>query len=339
MRRSDRESGVQRRGGRRLCAVVLTLWCGCRAAPRDFDAVGTLERDRIDLIAEASEPIVEIAVREGATVEAGGLVLRLDPERIAAEVGQAVAARESAAARFSELENGPRIEDIAAARAAVAAAEATLKRATLDLDRVRRLRGDRVVAQAELDAAQAAFGEATAQRDRLRAQLDALLAGSRAEEIDQARAAVGQAEAAVIAARVRLRRLDVRAPVAARVDSLPYKLGERPAPGAVVAVLLAGTAPYARVYVPEALRVTVVAGGAATVRVDGLAAELHGRVRTVAAEPSFTPYYALTERDRGRLVYVAEIDLPEAAARELPAGVPLQVHFDRTAGGEAEMNG
>ena len=51
------------------------------------------------------------------------------------------------------------------------------------------------------------------------------------------------------------------------------------------------------------------------------------RLRSVASEASFTPYHALTERDRGRLVFVAEIDLDGDGAQALPTGVPVQVEF------------
>jgi len=115
--------------------------------------------------------------------------------------------------------------------------------------------------------------------------------------------------------------------VPGRVDALPYETGERPPAGAVVAVLLADGAPYARVYVPEALRVRVTPGVAAQVHVDGLPEPFAGRVRSVASEAAFTPYYALTERDRGRLVFVAEVDLVGEAAARLPTGVPVQVEF------------
>jgi HlyD family secretion protein len=47
----------------------------------------------------------------------------------------------------------------------------------------------------------------------------------------------------------------------------------------------------------------------------------------VASDASFTPYYALTERDRGRLVYVAKVDLIDLAAAELPTGLPVEVVF------------
>jgi HlyD family secretion protein len=50
-----------------------------------------------------------------------------------------------------------------------------------------------------------------------------------------------------------------------------------------------------------------------------------GTVRWVSADASFTPYFALTEHDRSKLSYLAEVDLPEASS--LPSGVPLEVDF------------
>ena len=98
--------------------------------------------------------------------------------------------------------------------------------------------------------------------------------------------------------------------------------------GAVVAVMLAEGAPYARVFVPEPIRVRVRPGTPARVRIDGIDRSFAARVRTVSHEATFTPYYALTERDRGRLVYLAEVDLSEAEARELPTGIPVEVTFE-----------
>jgi HlyD family secretion protein len=52
-------------------------------------------------------------------------------------------------------------------------------------------------------------------------------------------------------------------------------------------------------------------------------------VRTVSHEAAFTPYFALTERDRGRLSYVAKIDLEGDAAHALPTGLPLEAELAR----------
>ena len=65
-------------------------------------------------------------------------------------------------------------------------------------------------------------------------------------------------------------------------------------------------------------------GDTLTVRIDG-AGTFDGTVRWVSADASFTPYFALTEHDRSRLAYLAEVDVPGAAG--LPSGVPLEVDF------------
>ena len=59
--------------------------------------------------------------------------------------------------------------------------------------------------------------------------------------------------------------------------------------------------------------------------------EPEGRVRWIASDPAFTPYFALTERDRGRLSYVAKVDITEQRER-LPDGVPVEVEFLFTGG-------
>ena len=92
-----------------------------------------------------------------------------------------------------------------------------------------------------------------------------------------------------------------------------------------VAVLLADGTPYARVYVPEPLRTRFVAGTEVEVAVDGEERSYRGIVRYVSAEAAFTPYYSLTQKDRSRLAYVAEIDLVDAQAGRLPTGLPVQV--------------
>lgn len=100
--------------------------------------------------------------------------------------------------------------------------------------------------------------------------------------------------------------------------------------GAPLAVLLVGDHPYARVYLPSALRPSVVVGQAAHVYLQGRDGALTGRVRAVRSDPVFTPYYALTGEDAARLSYLAEIELvgtDTAALARLPAGVPVRVTF------------
>jgi len=50
-------------------------------------------------------------------------------------------------------------------------------------------------------------------------------------------------------------------------------------------------------------------------------------VRYVSTDAAFTPYYALNERDRSRLSFLAEVELVEQDAAALPAGMPVEVEI------------
>jgi len=298
------------------------------------DVVGTLEWDRIELTADAAESIVAIEVREGEAVAAGQTLLQLDARRVQARLDESRALLAQHAARLAELRRGPRVERLTQARATLAGAEGTLDAASHELTRVRPLVKQKLLTPQDLDNAQSAYDMARAARDTAQAALAELEHGTTREELDQAEAARAAAAAAVRGLEISLEQLTVRAPVPGVVDDLPLEPGERPALGAVVAVLLAGEAPHARVYLPEPLRTRVGAGDPASVYVDGIEQPFHGRVRRVSADPAFTPYYSLTERDRSRLSYLTEVELVGAAARKLPAGVPLRAVFLEQAGPE-----
>jgi HlyD family secretion protein len=315
-----------------MAALTAALSACTNNAP--LQAVGLLEWDRIELKAEAAEPIVEVLVHEGDRVTAGQALVRQDPERLEAQRDEARAARDQAAARLAELKRGPRAERIDAQRAELAGAESLATTAQKELARAESLLAKQLATPEARDDARSKRDQAVAARDAARAALAEMLTGTTPEELAQAQAALAQAEAGLNKIQITLERLTVRAPRAGRLDNLPFKLGDRPEPGAVVAVLLAGNAPYARVYVPEPLKARVIQGGRARVWVDGMDRPFEGRVRMTSADAAFTPYYSLTERDRSRLSYPTEITLEGEGAAKLPAGAPLRVEFlDDTARG------
>ena len=310
-------------------AGVLVL-TACERSDNSSRIVGELASDRIELTAEVAEPITGILVAEGASVTAGQVLMRQDSARATARLAEAEAALGQAQARLDELVRGPRSEQISAARAAVEGAADELNFRRSDYTRVQEIYKKNLASDELLDRAKAALDAAIANDKLRRAQLQELLTGTTIEELAQAENAVKQAAARRDLAAVDLARHDITAPIDGIVDSRLFELGERPSPGQAVMVMLGGDQAYARVYVPEQLRVQVTPGLETTIHVDGLAEPVRGRVRWVAAEAAFTPYYALTERDRGHLTYLAKIDLIEARDR-LPDGVPVEVDLQVTA--------
>lgn len=298
----------------------------CGAAEESTRVVGELASNRIEISAESNEPIVEIAVSEGQSVTAGQVLVRQDSARAAARVAEAEAALAQHQARLDELVRGPRREQITAARANVEGATQELAYRDSELARVREVHKRGLTSSELLDATKAAMDAAKANHQLALAQLEERLAGTTIEELQQAEQAVKQATARWDSALVDFDRHTLRSPVEGIADSRLFEIGERPGQGQPVMVILSGKQPYARVYVPEDIRVRVSAGGKALIYVDGLTAPIDGRVRWISSEAAFTPYFALTERDRGRLSYVAKIDISEDRER-LPDGVPVEVEF------------
>lgn len=320
---------MTRRMNNRLSIALMSLLLFACGNQDHTEVVGILEWDRLELTAEASEPITEILAREGDALEAGQAIMQLDPQRTKAQLAEAEAARAQAAARLAELKRGPRAELIEQARARLRGAESESQRASAEYQRISALVEKRLATAEALDSARTQRDRARADFDAARAELEALLAGTTAEELEQAEAALAQTEARLQALNITLERLTLRAPQPGRLDTLPYELGERPPAGAVIAVMLAGQTPYARVYVPEPSRALVNQGTPAQVFIDGIEQPFDAHVRTISRDAVFTPFYSLTEQDRSRLSYLAEVELSGAASQTLSSGMPVRVIFSR----------
>lgn len=311
-------------------ALVLTLvTAGCTPeVPPEIH--GTVERDRLELIAESNERIVEVPVHEGDRVVAGAVILRQEAGTAQPRIEQSRATLSEAQRRLADLEQGPRPGEIDEAAAALAGAAGELQTAQSEYARVDALVSRKLLSESNLDQARARRDSARATRDAARARLELLRAGTRIEQVAEARAAVARAAAALAEIETVAARYTVTAPRDGIVEALPYELGERPAAGRAVAILLADGTPYARVYVPEPLRTQFVAGSKVQAAVDGVTGRLDGTVRYVSAEAAYTPYYALTQKDRSRLAFLAEITLDDRRAAEVPAGMPIQVFAPAT---------
>jgi len=309
-----------------LAAPLLALLAGaCSDDGTGLEMHGTLERDRLELVAESDEQIVEVLVQEGDHVPAGALLLRQQAGTMQPRLEQARAALAEAERRLADAVAGPRPREIDEGRAALAGAESAVATERREFERVEQLVERKLLSASSLDQARTRRDAAVAARDQARARLRLLQEGTRPEQIREAEAAVARSRAALAELETSAALYEVHAPRAGRIEALPYELGERPPARAPVVVLLAEGTPYARIHVPEPLRVRMTAGSRVAVSIDGVEDALDGTVRFISAEASFTPYYALTQKDRARLSYLAEIALDDELAATLPVGVPVQV--------------
>lgn len=310
---------------RYLICLILPLLTACDGNSQHV-ALGTLERDRIAHTATTNEIVVELPIAPGSYVAKGTILVKLDNTLQQAEVSKATAEVTRAQANLEKLRNGAREEEVAAATARVAGTRAALVESRANYRRILNLKQQQLVSQAELDRVLAAKDGAQANLQSAQEALLLLTNGTREEDLRSAEASLKSAQATLTIQTKRLADLTIIATRDGILDNLPWNLGERVTAGSPLAIVLADKAPHARVYIPEPYRVNLNIGDPLSVHVDGIKETIIGTLSWIASEPAFTPYYALNQEERARLMYLAEVQLPESQAG-LPNGIPAQVEL------------
>ena len=195
--------------------------------------VATLSR--VDLGSTVTGRVAQVRVAAGAQVRRGELLVQLESDELRAALAQAVASERQSQARLAGLRSSGR----AAAQAAVAQADATLRAASASLARAQQLVAEGFYSPAQLDEARRAVDVAQAQQRNAQAQSQANAdAGT---DVVQAQAQLALAEAATVAARARLAQADLVAPADARVLVRAVEPGQIVQPGkALLSLALAG---------------------------------------------------------------------------------------------------
>lgn len=306
-------------------AIWLLGLSGCNETTPSL-ALGTLERNRIAHTATASEVVVALPVAQGSLVTQGTVLVKLDDRLQSAQVANAKANMAAASANLDKLRNGARAEEVANISAQLDGARASLVQSRANYSRAKDLADKDLASKATLDDSFAKRETDLARVHSIEQQLRELTNGTRPEDLRIAEAQLAASAAQLASESQKLADLTITATRDGVLDNLPWNLGERVTQGSPVAIVLAGIAPFARVYVPEPYRVKIHSGDTLTVHVDGINEALSGQVRWISTEPAFSPYYALNQTERARLMYLAEVQLPDSAAH-LPNGVPAQVEL------------
>ena len=324
--------------------------------------------------------LLERIAEEGDTVAAGQVLARLEAadqknHLVAAEANErfaraflaeleagtrsqdleaAHAAMEQARFRLDELEAGSRTQEVAAAAAEVEMLRAEAERAASDAGRFTRLLEQKAVTpqQHEVVTTQARMaaerlssaeerlklvqeGPRAEQIDQARAALRQVeeryaLAkeGPRAEQLDQARAKLAAAGAAVSHAKQQLDYTELKAPFNGIILSKSAEPGEYLSPGAPVVTLGDLGNPWLRAYVSETDLGNVRLGQAAEVTCDSWPGRVFkGTVTYISGEAEFTPKQVQTPEERVKLVYRIKIAL-ENEDLALKPGMPADARLD-----------
>src|SRR5262249_45431090 len=179
-------------------AAAFAAWRWYASANRDHTAIrgsGIIEVTQVDAAFEVAGRMLERYVDEGAMVDGGEPIARLDEREYQLKAERAASARAAAEARYAMMLRGSREQDVDQALAQVESAASTRRLQELEYDRIAKLTARGIVSQNELDQANSNLVSARKAEESASAHLAMLREGFRTEEIEEARARVRQAQA------------------------------------------------------------------------------------------------------------------------------------------------
>lgn len=298
-----------------LLGVVLAVALAATSCKRNDAPIisGTIETDEAHVASRYGGRVDKIFAQEGDSLTNGQVIVQLDAAELEAR-------RQQAAAQLAELEAGPRKEEIATSKNDWQSQQAQLELAKADAARAVDLFEKKTISATERDHAvlnaQALEKTAAAAKDRY----DLLLAGTRPEQIDHARAMLAEID-------TQLREMKIVAPTNCVLEVLSVKVGDVLAQNREVATLILPQHLWVRVYVPESWLGKIHLGESVKVKTDSFGdKEFSGTVEQIARSAEFTPRNVQTVDERVKQVFGVKIRL-QNEQDQLRAGMSVNAIF------------
>ena len=243
-------------------------------------ANGRIEIERVDVATKYAGRLAEVRVNEGAVVQQGDILARIDTTEISAQLTAARAAVHRAH------------QSVAQAEANVALREADLHLTEIELKRSTELARSSSGTQAELD-------RRTAQRDISKASLDTAKVA-----VEDAKAATEAAEAQVAQIEAIISDMTLQAPVSGHVEYRLAQAGEVVGVGGRVLTLLDLSDVHMTIFLPTNQVGRVELGSEGRIVLDSAPEYvIPAKVAFVAGDAQFTPKYVETANEREKLMY------------------------------------
>jgi HlyD family secretion protein len=284
---------------------------------------GTIDANEVELGFQVSGRIAELLVDEGAAVKAGETLATLDARDYELQLRRARAEAEAAKMALAALRAGTREQELRVAETALIKAEAELRFAESEVDRLMQLISKKLASQERLDRAEMEKEVAQAGVDQAVEQLQLAREGPRGEDVARAAAEYEARRAEVELARQRLTYAELTSPLAGVVSVRLGERGEVVTTGQAVLKVAELARPWVRAYLKETDLARVALGQDAEVRADGLPDKIfNGKLSFIAPEAEFTPKTVETRALRVDLVYRIKIDVPNPEGI-LKIGMPV----------------
>ena len=269
----------------------LSIWYLVR--PQPLLVQGEVDATRFDIAARVDGRVGEIPVERGQNVAAGAVLVKIDNPETLAKNEQALAAKVVAEAQLANINVGTRAEVIAARKAALERAQASVVLAQKTYDRISQLAEHGNAPQARLDQATDTLHENQRAVDQAKSAYDQAVNGYTKEEREIAVANVQKAVADIAAVQSIIDQMVVYAPVPSQVYKRNVEPGEYVSPGVPLITLIDLNDLWVHFDLREDLIKTLKVGDRFDVRIPALAdRRITVEVRLIATKGEYASWRA-----------------------------------------------
>lgn len=295
-----------------LAAGALAWGIASKRREKPLLLSGAIEARDVEVGSLTGGRVAKILVEEGSRVAAGQPIVQFETDLIDLQIQQQRARIAQAQASLTKALRGPRVEEIARARAQAQNAERERLRQKALLERG-------VIAQQQYDAS-------ATQAKTTREALLELERGNRAEDIAAARATL-EAEQRQLGYLERQKAESVvAAPAVGVIESMDLRPGDLVGPNQPVARILEPSQLWVRVYVPEPQLGRVRVGQKAALTVDTFPKrEFPGKVVEIRTQSEYTPRNVQTLDQRMDQVFGVKVAIDPTP--ELKPGMAATVRL------------
>jgi HlyD family secretion protein len=221
-----------------IAAVVVALSAFYLLRPEPLLVQGEADATRLDIAARVDGRVKEIPVQRGQNVPANAVLVRIDNPETVAKYEQMKAAMAVAQAQLANVLAGTRAETIAARKAEMERAQASLVLAQKTFERTRTLTEQGNSPQSRLDQMTDSLHENERAVDQAESAYDQAVNGYTKEERAISRANVEKANADVQSVQATIDQLVVYAPLPSQVYQRNVEPGEYVSPGVPLVTLI-----------------------------------------------------------------------------------------------------
>jgi HlyD family secretion protein len=274
-----------------VAVAGLSIWYLLRGEP--LLVQGEVDATRLDIAARVDGRVAAIPVERGENVAAGAVLVKIDNPETVAKNDQAIAAKIVAGAQLANIKVGTRVEVIAARKAELERAQASVVLAQKTYDRVSQLAEHGNAPIARLDQATDSLHEAQRNVDQAKSAHEQAVNGYTKEEHEIAEANVKKAIADIAAVQSIIDQMVVYAPVASQVYQRNVEPGEYVSPGVPLVTLIDLDDMWIHFDLREDLVKTLKVGDRFDVRIPALAdRRITVEVRLIATKGEYASWRA-----------------------------------------------